>query len=275
MDTAALVNLGLALAFGGCFGGLMAGLLGVGGGIVFVPILFAILNYMGYDLAITMHLSVASSLCIIILTSISSVRAHHRKGAVDLAIVRAWAPWVIAGAVIGGLLARVLDASVLTGVFGVVALLAAANLMLPKTYDLKRPAPTTGILGAIIPTSISFVSTLMGIGGGSISVPTLTAFGVPVHRAVGTSAAIGFFIALPGALAFMISGLGLEGRPPISLGYVNFVAVVLVAPLSVLFAPLGARLAHALDPLWLKRAFGVFLAFNGVRMLWTTFSAVL
>lgn len=274
MDTSALSSLGLALAFGGSFGGLMAGMLGVGGGIIFVPILFAILNVLDYPLALTMHISVASSLCIIIMTSISSVRAHHRKGAVDLEIVRGWAPWVVAGAIVGGLLARVLDASVLTGVFGVVALLAAANLMLPKTYDLKRPAPTKGPGAALIASSISFISTLMGIGGGSISVPTLTAFGVPVHRAVGTSSAIGFFIALPGAIAFMISGLGLEARPPFSLGYVNFVAVVLVAPLSVLFAPLGAKLAHAMDPIWLKRAFGLFLAFNGVRMLLATFSAL-
>ena len=272
VDFSTLLILIAALAVGASAGGLIAGLLGVGGGIIFVPVLLAIFDFLGYPASVTMHLAVATSLTLIILTSYSSIRAHHAKGKVDVPILRAWVPYVIAGAIIGGILARFLDGAALKGVFGVVALLAAANLMMSSSYRFGDAVPTGGFVGRLVPAFNSFISTLMGVGGGTLNVPTLTAFGAPMHMAVGTAAAFGMGIALPGAVTMMISGLGIDGKPPLTLGYVNFLAVAIMAPLTMYCAPWGAKLAHALPAVWLRRVFAAFLVINGIRMLWGTFA---
>lgn len=269
-----LTNLQITLLVGGVvlaggLGGLLAGLLGVGGGIVIVPVLFWVFTFTRFDPALAMHMAVATSLATIIATSISSARAHHKRGAVDMALVRRWGPWMAGGALAGGAFAGLVNAAALMLVFGIVGLAISANLAKPKSLVVAPDLPTGKAGQPALATGIGLVSAMMGIGGGTLGVPTLTAFSVPVHRAVGTAATFGLIIAIPAAIALVVAGLGVAGRPPLSVGYVNLVAAALILPASIFMAPRGAKLAHALDAKWVKRAFAVFLTITSVRMLWT------
>jgi len=264
----------IALLIGGvmvaaAFAGILAGLLGVGGGIVIVPVLFWVFTFTQLDPDIAMPVAVATSLATIIATAISSARAHHKRGAVDMALVKRWGPWMAAGALLGGAVAGLVDAEALMLVFGLVGLAVSVNLARPKTLVLAPDLPQRRAAQPALAGTIGTVSAMMGIGGGTLGVPILTAFSVPVHRAVGTASAFGLIIAVPAVLALIVAGLGVEDRPPLSLGYVNLVATALILPISTTLAPRGAQLAHALDAKWVKRAFAVFLAITSLRMLWT------
>ncbi len=247
--------------------GIMAGLLGVGGGIVLVPVLFWLLSLTAFPPEISMHMAVATSLATIIFTSVSSARAHYKRGAVDLSLLRLWAPGIVLGALSGGLAARFIDGDGLRKIFGGLALLVALNMASPKTLVLRGAMPESRIVNGLISYVTGTLSALMGIGGGTLSVPLLVGFSVEVRRAVGTAAAFGFLIAVPAVIGFVISGWGQEGLPPLSLGYVNLLAAVVILPFTVGFAPLGARLAHSLDPVWIKRLFAVFLTATALKML--------
>jgi uncharacterized membrane protein YfcA len=242
--------------------------LGVGGGIVMVPAMAFAFEVLGYDQNVYQHVAVGTSLAIIIVTGFSSARAHHKRGAVMMQIVRLWAIPIMLAALAGGLMAGLYSGDVLRVIFGVVALFVAINVVLPFQRMLMgnlRNSPLTHRISAVI---VGYISALMGVGGGSLSVPTLAAFGHPMHKAVGTGAAIGVLIAVPGTLGFIISGWAEAGRPPLSLGYVNLPALVLIGVVASLVAPLGAALAHRLDQIWLKRVFAVYLLFIGGRMIW-------
>jgi uncharacterized membrane protein YfcA len=262
----------VGLSVTGLISGVFAGLLGVGGGSIIVPALafaFAALNYSD---DISQHMAVASSLAIIIPTGIRSALSHHKRGAVDLAILRLWAPFVFAGCLVGGLMAGWFSGDVLRVAFAVLAFIIALNVVTPFQQRLMghlKGSPTTHRVAASI---VGYLSALMGIGGGSFSVPTIAAFGETMHRAVGTGAAIGVFIALGGTIGFIVSGWGESGLPPLSLGYVNLVALVVVGGFSVLTAPLGAALAHRLNQQTLKYVFAVFLVAVGLNMLWKALS---
>ena len=269
-----LTTLQITLLVGGVIlagglGGLLAGLLGVGGGIVIVPVLFWVFTFTRFDPALAMHMALATSLATIIATSISSARAHHKRGAVDMALVKRWGPWMAAGALAGGAFAGLVNAAALMLVFGLVGLAVSVNLARPKSLVLAPDLPASKAGQPALATGIGLVSAMMGIGGGTLGVPTLTAFSVPVHRAVGTAATFGLIIAIPAALALVVAGLGVAGRPPLSLGYVNLVAAALILPISTFMAPRGAKLAHALDAKWVKRSFALFLTITSIRMLWT------
>jgi uncharacterized membrane protein YfcA len=255
---------GLSLA--SIIAGIVAGLLGVGGGIVIVPVLFWVFTFTSFPEELAMHMAVATSLATIITTSVASMRAHHKKGAVDFELLRRWAPALAVGALAGGLAARYFDAAVLTGVFGIVGLAVAINLAIPRNLVIGEHLPRSPVQVAIA-TVIGFVSSLMGIGGGTLGVPTLAAFSYPIHRAVGTASAFGIVIAIPAVVGFILSGWDAPGRPPLSLGYVSLVATAIILPFTTYFAPFGARLAHALEPVWVKRAFSIFLAITAVKML--------
>ena len=248
---------------------MLAGLLGVGGGIVIVPVLFWVFELLDFPPATAMSVAVATSLATIIPTSISSARAHHRRGNVDTGLLRRWAPWVFAGALGGGLLSFVLDGQDLALVFGTVALVVALNMAVPRTLVLAPHLPRALAAQAPIAAGIGGFSALMGIGGGTLSVPILSLFSYPTHRAVGTAAAFGLVIAVPGVAGFVLSGWDAPQRPPFSLGYVNLVAAAIIFPVTTLVAPWGARIAHALPAAKLKLAFAVFLAITAARMLWT------
>jgi uncharacterized membrane protein YfcA len=262
-----LITLSLAMLLTGVVGGILAGLLGVGGGIVIVPMLEFAMGIIGVDPSIRMHIAVATSLATIIPTSIASSRAHFKRHAVDIALARNWAGWIFIGALLGTWVASRVHSTVLSAIFAGVALLVALKMILPldnKTLSDKVPANPAMVTA---PTLIGFISTMMGIGGGSLSVPTLTLFGEPIHRAVGTAALFGLLIAIPGTAGFMITGYGNPLLPPGSIGYVNLIGFVLIAPTTVLAAPLGARLAHAMKRRHLTLFFGAFLLIVAIRMM--------
>jgi len=262
-----LLPLVLTMLATGVVAGLIAGLLGVGGGIVIVPVLDAALAVRGVDPAIRMHVAVGTSLATIIFTSMSSARAHHARGAVDMYLVKLWGPFIFVGSMMGSVVAAAVDSSVLAAVFGVVALLIAIQMLLPLENYRPWKAVPRGPGGIIAPSLIGGLSSMMGIGGGTFSVATLTMMSQPIHRAVGTASLFGLLIAVPGTLGFIVTGWGDPRLPPANIGYINLVGVALIAPMTVLMAPLGARLAHKLSKRQLSLAFGVFLGIVAVRML--------
>ncbi|MEQ1900370.1 MAG: sulfite exporter TauE/SafE family protein [Devosia sp.] len=260
------------LAATGAVSGVFAGLLGIGGGAIIVPALAFAFEILGYGSDVAQHAAVASSLAIIIPTGAMSARSHYRRGAVDMVILTYWGPFVLGGTLVGGLMAGLFTGNVLRMVFGVMALLIAINIVTPLQQRLMghlRSSPLTHRIAAVI---VGYISALMGVGGGSLSVPTIVAFGETMHKAVGTGAAIGVFIAVGGTIGFIVSGWSEPGLPPLSLGYVNLVAFALVGGLAALTAPLGAALAHRLDQKTLKYTFAVFLVLVGSNMIWKAFS---
>ena len=259
----------LALAGCGLISGLAAGLFGIGGGAIIVPVLMILFESFGFSDTAS-HVAIATSLATIILTSARSVMAHHERGAVDWQIIRTWAPWIIFGAIIGQLIAGELSARALKGFFGGMAYLLAAQLFFGRpSWRLADDLPG-GAGRAGLGTSIGTLSALMGIGGGTFGVSLMTVFGRTIHQAVATAAGFGIAIGLPSAITAVIVGQGVEGLPPFSLGYVNLVAFGLISTFTVLMAPIGARLAHSLDAQLLKRLFAILLALVATKMVWDT-----
>ncbi|TDP72580.1 sulfite exporter TauE/SafE family protein [Roseateles toxinivorans] len=256
----------------GAVTGVLAGLLGVGGGIVLVPVLvfiYAGLPWGAAHGAQIAHLALGTSLASIVFTSISSVRAHHRRGAVDWAAVRRLAPGLLIGTLAGSFVAGQLSTPALKAVFVAFSFYVGGQMLLNARPKASRELP--GPAGMhVAGGAIGAFSSLVGIGGGSVAVPFMSWCSVPIHRAIATSAALGFPIAVAGTVGFVINGLG-SGQvlPPWSLGYVYLPALLAIAVGSVFTAPLGARLAHALPVGRLKQVFAVLLLGLGGRMLWS------
>ncbi|WP_217351971.1 sulfite exporter TauE/SafE family protein [Ruegeria sp. HKCCD8929] len=256
-----------AIATGaGVFGGVLAGLLGVGGGIVIVPALYFALSLSGNDPALTMQVAVGTSLATIVFTSLSSGWGHYRRGALDMALLRRWAPAILAGVIIGGLLGGLVSGYILVAVFACVAGLVATDMIFRRPDGTASPRSFSSGTWAATGVLAGGVSAMMGIGGGTVCVPVLNFLGYDIRRAVGTSAAIGFVIGLPGALIYAATGLGQPGLPPYSLGYVNLVAAMLIIPLTASFAHVGVRIAHSIPQRALRLAFGLFLMLTSLRM---------
>lgn len=262
-----LLTLAAMMLLTGAVGGVLAGLLGVGGGIVIVPVLDLVLASIGIDSSVRMHVAVATSLATIIPTAISSSRAHHAKGAVDMAQLKRWSVAIFLGAIAGVLIASRVTGDVLSAVFGVVALLVAIKMLLPLEGRHIAEAIPGGPGGQLLPFAIGGFSSMMGIGGGTLSVPTMTLFNFPIHRAVGTAALFGLLISVPATIAFIVTGWNVPGLPTGSLGYVNLIGLAVIAPVSYVAAPWGARLAHSLSKRHLSVLFGLFLAVVSARML--------
>jgi uncharacterized protein len=271
-DLQSLAAFALGLVIAGLAGGVIAGLLGVGGGIVMVPVLFHVFSGLGLDESVRMPLAVGTSLATIIPASIRSNLSHQKKGAVDMALLKSWAPAVIAGVLAGTVVARLIGGHGLTLVFAVLALAVAGYMAFGRAEwrlgaGLPQGPAMLGIAG-----TIGFFSTLMGIGGGTFGVPTMTLFGMPMHRAVGTSSGLGLLIGVPGAVGFILSGYDAPHLPPLSLGYVNLLGFALITPATWLSVPWGVELAHRLSRKALSRAFAVFLALTSLRMFIGIFS---
>lgn len=256
----------------GLVGGVVAGLLGVGGGIVIVPVLEVALSILRVDPSIRMHVAVATSQATIVLTSISSARAHHKRDAVNVPLVRRWAPFLFIGALIGVVVADHVHGEVLSIVFAIVALLVAVKMMLPlDNHALAKEVPG-GIATPVLPGTIGVLSSMMGIGGGTLSVPIMTLLNEPIHRAVGTASLFGLIISIPATVGFIVAGWGHTDLPPGNLGFVNLLGFTLIAPATMLTAPLGARLAHWLHRRHLSLAFGAFLFIVAARMFYSAFT---
>jgi uncharacterized membrane protein YfcA len=262
----------LGLVVAGVVGGMVAGMLGVGGGIVIVPVLYHVLALMGVDPDVRMHIAVGTSLATIIPTSFSSARSHHAKGAVDWDLLRRWVVPMVVGVLIGSALAGIARGQWLALFFALVAIPVAVHLaFFGETRRLADHLP--GGIGAwLLPAGIGGVSTMMGIGGGTVGVPAMTLCGVPIHRAVGTASAFGAIISIPGTLGAIIAGWGAAHLPPYSLGYVNLLGFVLIAPASYFVAPFGAQIAHMTDVKRLRYLFAFFIAVTAGRMLYDALS---
>lgn len=271
MEAASLWELALILALAGLGAGLIAGLLGVGGGIILVPVLDLALHRAGFPDEWCMHVAVATSLATIVPTAMSSSRAHHQRGSIDWSLIKAWTPGMVLGGLAGSLLASRVPAATLTAVFGVVAALAALKMFLPLDHLRLAQQVPRGWPGNLLAFVIGGVSSMMGIGGGTLSVPAMTLTGGAIHTAVGTAAFFGLLLAAPGTIGYLLAPSAPE-LPGLTVGLVSFAALFLVAPLSMLTAPLGARLAHALERRTLSRIFGLFLCLVALRMIYRTFN---
>ena len=254
----------------GAGAGFLAGLLGVGGGLVIVPVLLYLFAYIGVAAQIQPHLALGTSLASILFTSIFSFLSHHRHGAVDWGVFRAITPGIVTGALAGAWAAGYLPAQPLKVFFVVFLFFAATQMLLNLRPPPQRALPGRGGMFAA-GNIIGAVSSWVGIGGGTLSVPFLAWCNVPVPRAIGTSAAIGFPIAAAGALGYALSGWGQADLPAASLGYLHLPALAGIAATSVLTAPLGARLTHRLPVARLKRIFALLLLILAIRMAVSVF----
>lgn len=263
-----LVVLALLVSLSGAFAGVIAGMLGVGGGIVLVPVLFQAFSFLGIDEAIRMPLAIGTSLATIIPTSIRSTMSHHEHGSVDWSLLRSWSVPTMVGVVIGTWMASVIGGHGLKAVFAVGAGLFGLFMLFGRE-DWRIGSNVPG--GRTIwPLGLAngSLSVLMGIGGGTFGVTMMTLFGVSMHRAVATAAGFGAIIAIPGTIGMIANGWSETGLPPLSLGYVNLIGVALIVPATLLSTPVGVRIAHRLSRSTLRQAFGFFLCLTALRMSW-------
>ncbi len=261
-----LLILVIALAATGAFAGLIAGLFGIGGGVVMVPAMYYVFGALGYDGDRTMHVAVGTSLAVIVATSLRSVSAHAKKGAVDFDVLKAWAPFIVIGTLIGTVVADYIPSRGLTGLFGAMALLLSLQFFFGRpNWKLADDMPG-GLPRIALGNTIGLLSALMGIGGGVMGVTLMTLCGKTIHRAVATAAGFGVAIGAPGAIGYIVNGWGSDAVP-LSLGYVNMPGFVLLAGSAFFVAPVGAHLAHSLPADNLKRLFAIGLAIVGVLLL--------
>lgn len=250
----------------GAFAGVLAGLLGVGGGLIIVPLLTFVFTAQHLPDAYILHLALGTSLASIMFTSVSSLRAHHARGAVNWSVVRTISLGILTGTFFGSWVAAQLTTHFLKGFFIVFLYYVALQMLLNIRPKPSRTLPGGGGMFGV-GNVIGGVSSLVGIGGGSLSVPFLTWCNLPMHNAVGTSAAIGFPIAVAGAVGYVVNGLTAASLPEWSLGFVYLPALAGVSLASIFTAPLGARLAHSLPVGQLKKVFALLLIVMGTRML--------
>lgn len=265
-ETMLLIQLALMLMAVGAVAGVLAGLLGVGGGIVLVLAFYFTFQTLGYDSPQLMQMCLATSLATIVVTSVRSVMSHDKLGAVDWGVLRGWAPGIAVGAVIGVLIVSQLRSDTLLVIFGALALIVGLYMALGRvTWRLGRSMPT-GAARALLSPMVGFLSVLMGIGGGSFGVPLMTLYGAPIHRAVATASGFGALIAVPAVIGFFFVDMGPDA-PPLTIGAVNLIAFGIIIAMTLLTTPIGAKLAHRLDSKPLKRLFAVFLVLVALNMI--------
>jgi uncharacterized membrane protein YfcA len=274
-DVAELIELALLLVAVGALAGFLAGVFGIGGGAVLVPVFYECFRLAGVPLEVRMPLCVGTSLAVIIPTSISSFRAHYLRGAVDMAILKIWWLPIVIGVIAGSITARYAPERLFKYVFVMVAWSAAVRLLLAredwKFGDDVPKGPLMRLYGFLV----GILATLMGVGGGLFSNLLMTFYGRPIHQAVATSSALAVLISIPGALGYVYAGWLVAARfpdvaalqLPLALGYVSLIGAVLVMPSSLLTAPLGVRCAHAMSKRMLEIAFGIYMFIVGGRFV--------
>ncbi|MEM6464229.1 MAG: sulfite exporter TauE/SafE family protein [Pseudomonadota bacterium] len=259
------------LAFAAAIAGFLAGMFGIGGGAVLVPVLYQAFTLLDTSDDVRMHLSVGTSLAVIVPTSISSFRAHYNRKAPDMALLKSWVIVVPAGVIFASLIVALIPSAVLRGVFAAIAILVGIRMIFNReSWRLANDLPKNPIR-AICGFLMGFFSALMGVGGGVLNNTFMTTFGRPVHQAVATSSGLGILIAWPGLIGYMWAGWGNPDLPIYSTGYVNWIAVVLTIPITLLMAPLGANAAHNLNNRQLETAFGIFMILVAGRFIWSLF----
>lgn len=268
IELATLLPVIAALVVAGGLIGLLAGLFGIGGGAVSVPVFFELFRVLGYPEEVGMPMAVGTSLAVIIPTSLNSARGHWLRGTVDMGLLRLWAVPVVAGVLLGSVIARHADPVVFQLVFVFVAVINAAKLLLGGAgWRLREGLPGRGVL-RVYGGVIGLLSALMGIGGGAITNLLLTLHGYDIRRAISTAAGVGVLIALPGTIGYVAAGWGKPGLPPDALGYVSVLTLALTFPTTLLTTRLGVRLAHSLPKRALETGFGLFLLAVSGRFVW-------
>jgi uncharacterized protein len=268
LDPATLIPLIAVLALAGALIGFLAGVFGIGGGAISVPVFYEVFQTLGHAPGVAMPLAVGTSLAVIIPTSIQSSRGHFKRGTVDMDLLRIWALPVLAGVLLGSAIAHFAAPQVFQLVFAAVAAVNAAKLLAGGSgWRLQDCLPGKTAL-RIYGAGVGLVSALMGIGGGAVSNLILTLHNVPIHRAVSTSAGVGVLIAIPGTLGYMAAGWGRVDLPPDAIGFVSLATFALTIPTSLLTTRFGVALAHRLSRRHLEMAFGLFLVAVCLRFLW-------
>ena len=271
MSYEALTLLAISLLLAGAATGFFAGVFGVGGGIIIVPVLYELFRILGVAEEVRMPLAVGSSLAIIVPTSIRSFRAHLEKGAVDTELLKAWAIPVVIGVIGGSLIARVAPPAVFKSLFAGIAAFTSFRLLLAKDNWVLKSEMPKGFWLKAYGLVIGLLSSLMGIGGGQLCNVYMMLYRRPIHQAVATSSGLGVLISIPGALGYVYAGWPkMDLLPPFSLGFVSLIGVALFIPTSMLVVPYGVKLAHRLPKRKLEIAFGFFLLIVVLRFLWTT-----
>jgi uncharacterized protein len=273
LNVSEILELALLLVVVGALSGFLAGMFGIGGGAILVPVFYECFRLASVPLEVRMPLCVGTSLAIIIPTSISSYRAHHARGAVDPEIVRAWWLPVLIGVLAGSVIARYAPERLFKIVFVMVAWFAAARLLSAReSWKLGDDLPK-GPLMRLFGLFVGLLATLMGVGGGLFANLLMTFYGRPIHQGVATSSAIAVLVSIPGALGYVYAGWPAAAHYPdvsalqfpLALGYVSLIGAVLVMPTSLLTAPLGVKVAHAMSKKTLERAYGAYLLIVGTR----------
>jgi uncharacterized protein len=267
-----LITLTIGLLIAGAITGVLAGLFGIGGGAVIVPVLYELFSVMGVPEAVKMPLCVGTSLAIIIPTAIRSFQTHKLKGTVDMEVLRTWAIPIVLGVILGSYVATFAPAYIFKGVFIFIATFTAIKMLTGFNWVVRDDVPK-GLWMKAYGVILGLLSSLMGIGGGQISNVFLTACGKNIHQAISTSAGVGVLVSIPGAIGFMIAGWSkMPVLPPLSIGFVSLIGAALFIPTSMWTAPMGANLAHRLSKRKLEIAFGCFMLFVSLRFLWNLFA---
>ena len=251
--------------------GFVAGLFGIGGGLITVPFLFFIFNSLGIDQEYVMHLAVGTSFAIIIPTSAVSVITHHKYNAVDFNIVKSYGGFIVLGVVFGIIFAASLKTKTLVLFFSIIIFLLSIYLLLLKEKEKTVVLEIKLHLKIVLGFLVGFASALMGIGGAIMNVPILKFFGYTINKAIGSAAAIGFLIALSGALGFLITGIYLKTNIPLSIGFINIPAFLIFIPITSFMARIGARTVHSIDKNRISKYFGFFLFIIALKFLYEYF----
>lgn len=264
-----LAELAAATLVTGAVSGFMAGLFGIGGGAVLVPVLYQVFGVIGVDEAVRMHVALGTSMAVVLPTAVRSWRAHAARGTVDADVLRGWIVAVPVGVGLASLVAAAISGAGLRGIFAVLTVLVGVKMLLGRT-DIRLGDRLPGrVANAAVGAAIGFLATLMGIGGGVFATLYMTLYGRPILNAISTSAGVGVVIAVPATLGYVLAGWGDGGLPPLSLGFVNLAGVAFIIPAALLVTPLGVRVAHVLPPRLLEIGFGCFLLAVSARFFLT------
>jgi len=266
-----LMMFALALAAAGVVAGVLAGLFGIGGGAILVPVFYQVFGLLGIDDSVRMHLSVGTSLAIIVPTSVRSFLSHYRRGVSDTSLLRNWLLAVPLGAVLASVIAAYVGSETLRLIFAVIALAIAFRMIFNRaSWRIGTDLPKNP-LKWLVGVAIGVLSGLMGVGGGVLNNTFMTLYNRPIHQAVATSAGVGVLISIPGLFGYVWAGWGEAGLPPLSTGFINWIAVALIIPITLLVAPVGVALAHALDRRQLEAGFGIFMTLIALRFFYSLY----
>ena len=267
LDFENLISLLVPISFSALASGFVAGLFGVGGGIILVPAIVFTLEFLNFNPIITMHIGIATSLMLIIPTSISSILGHHKMGLVNYSIIFRLAPFIVIGSIFGAIIAQQISGDSLKLLFGCMAIIASINMMKKIQFVIGDKMPSTILFNSLSGFIIGSSSSMVGIGGGALSVPLMNLFSIPPHHATGTASALGLFIALPSAITFAFADFTFADLPPWTIGMISIPIFIVFSPLTIIGAQIGVKISHNMKGLILRKFFSIFLFLMALRMI--------